>query len=364
MQRSVDAFLNHASVNEVVVALPQSVMANLPSYLAAAIDDPRHGGKPVKVVAGGERRQDSVRNAFAAVDRHTDIVLVHDAARPFVSSALVSRMIAATVESGAAVAAVAARDTVKQASSTAYVSATLPREHIYLAQTPQGFRRSVLADALALGANAGIDATDEATLAERAGYLVRIVDGETTNIKITTPDDMVLAEAIVRAGEARDLPRVGIGYDLHRLVEGRPLILGGVTIPFERGLAGHSDADALCHAVTDAVLGAAGAGDIGRHFPDTDARWKGASSIDLLRRAAEVLAERGLEVGNLDATVILERPKLAPLVDVMRQNVADAVGISIERVSIKGKTNEGVAELGRGEAIAVHAIAMVRAISH
>ena len=154
--------------------------------------------------------------------------------------------------------------------------------------------------------------------------------------------------------------RVGIGHDTHRLVEGRPLILGGVTIPFDRGLMGHSDADAVCHAITDAVLGAAAAGDIGRHFPDTDPRWQGASSIDLLRRAAEIVRDGGFEVGNVDASVIAERPKLAPYIDAMRANIAQALGVPADRVSIKGKTNEGVGELGRGEAIAVHAIALVR----
>jgi 2-C-methyl-D-erythritol 2,4-cyclodiphosphate synthase len=148
---------------------------------------------------------------------------------------------------------------------------------------------------------------------------------------------------------------------LHRLVEGRPLILGGVTIPFDRGLAGYSDADALSHAITDAVLGAAGAGDIGRHFPDTDPQWKDASSLGLLRRAAGMVRDVGLEVGNVDASVIAERPRLAPYIEAMRANIAEALGMPIDRVSVKGKTNEGVGELGRGEAIAVHAVALVRA---
>src|SRR5947208_1189482 len=233
---------------------------------------------------------------------------------------------------------------------------------------PGACRRDVLRDALASTA----DATDEAELAERAGHFVRLVEGEATNIKITTQDDIAVADAIagqrsdaaMRPGEARSRPartgRAGFGYDLHRLVADRPLILGGVTIPFDRGLQGHSDADAICHAITDAVLGAAGAGDIGRHFPDTDAQWKGASSLDLLRRAVEMLRERGLAVGNVDATVILERPKLAPHVDAMREKLAEVLGVTIDRVSIKGKTNEGVGEIGRGEAIAVHAIALVR----
>ncbi len=258
-------------------------------------------------------------------------------------------------------AAVQARDTVKQTRQT-WVEHTLSRETIYLAQTPQAFRREVLRDALALTA----DATDEAALAEQAGHRVRIVEGEATNIKITTPDDLVIATAISleRDGFSRAAPartgRAGVGYDLHRLEEGRPLILGGITIPFDRGLIGHSDADAVCHAITDAVLGAATAGDIGRHFPDTDPRWRGASSIDLLRRAAEIVREGGFEVGNVDASVIAERPKLAPYIDAMRANIAGALGIPADRVSIKGKTNEGVGELGRGEAIAVHAIALIR----
>jgi 2-C-methyl-D-erythritol 4-phosphate cytidylyltransferase/2-C-methyl-D-erythritol 2,4-cyclodiphosphate synthase len=296
-----------------------------------------------------------VANAFRQIAGRSDLVVVHDAARPFASANLIARTIAAAAESGAALAALAARDTVKQASDH-LVRATLDRRTIYLAQTPQAFRRSVLRDALALAG----DATDEAALAEQAGHPVRIVDGEASNIKITTPDDLVIAEAIGRASQPARTGRAGIGYDLHRLVEGRPFILGGVTIPFDRGLAGHSDADAVCHAVTDAILGAAGAGDIGRHFPDTDPRWKGASSLDLLRRAVEIVHGRGLAVGNVDATVIVERPKLAPYIDAIRANLAAVLGVSIDRVSVKGKTNEGVGELGRGEALAVHAIALVR----
>ena len=348
LERSVTAFLSHPSVSEVVVALPQDLVDAPPAYLHSA-------GKTLRVVAGGARRQDSVANGFRAASANTEVVVIHDAARPFVSADLIARTIAAAFESGAALAAIQARDTVKRVSASSVVE-TLVRESIYLAQTPQAFRANVLADALALSG----DATDEAALAERAGYTVRIVEGEASNIKITTPEDMVIAEAI--AGKSSRTGRAGIGYDLHRLVEGRPLILGGVTIPFELGLLGHSDADAVCHAITDAVLGAAGAGDIGRHFPDIDPRWKGASSIELLRHAAAIVREAGLEVGNVDATVIAERPKLVPHVDAMCANVAAALGIAPGRVSIKGKTNEGVGELGRGEAIAVHAIALVRAL--
>jgi 2-C-methyl-D-erythritol 4-phosphate cytidylyltransferase/2-C-methyl-D-erythritol 2,4-cyclodiphosphate synthase len=357
LERSVGAFLAHPSVDDVVVALPADLAGDPPAYLRAT-------AKPLRIVTGGDRRQDSVANAFRVVGDRVDVVVIHDAARPFASAGLIARTIAAAAESGAALAALPVRDTVKQGEA-GVVRATLPRESIFLAQTPQAFRRDVLRDALALG-DQGVDATDEAALAERAGHVVRLVEGEASNIKITTADDLSIAEAILRNTDSGPsaLPartgRAGIGYDLHRLVEGRPLILGGVTIPFEKGLLGHSDADAVCHAITDAILGAAGAGDIGRHFPDTDAAWKDASSIDLLRRAAAIAAERGLIVGNVDASVIAERPKLAPFVDAMCANVARAIGIPADCVSIKGKTNEGVGALGRGEAIAVHAVALLR----
>jgi 2-C-methyl-D-erythritol 2,4-cyclodiphosphate synthase len=210
-----------------------------------------------------------------------------------------------------------------------------------------------------------VDATDEAALAERAGYRVYVVEGETTNIKLTTPEDLPIAEAIARS--ASPLPartgRAGTGYDLHRLVAGRPLVLGGVTVPSTVGALGHSDADVVCHAITDAVLGAVGLGDIGRHFPDSDPRWKDASSLDLLSRAAALVVEQGYEVGNVDVTVILEQPKIRDHVDEMRRRVAGVIGIDPSRVSIKGKTNEGVDAIGRGEAIAAHAIALVRARS-
>jgi 2-C-methyl-D-erythritol 4-phosphate cytidylyltransferase/2-C-methyl-D-erythritol 2,4-cyclodiphosphate synthase len=386
LERSVSALASHPSIDELIVALSADLVSDPPAYLR----DAAWAGKPVRLVAGGARRQDSVANAFRAISDRTEMIVIHDAARPFVSDDLISRTIAAAAESGAAVAALQARDTVKLVRGPVLhepgaappgagpsireliVGSTLPRELVFLAQTPQAFRRNVLRDALALGDTAAT-ATDEASLAERAGHPVRLVEGDVANIKITTPEDLHMADAIVRAAErdrTGEVPgtrrpagtgRAGIGYDLHRLVAGRPLLLGGVTIPFERGLAGHSDADAVCHAIIDALLGAAGAGDIGRHFPDTDPQWKGASSLGLLQRVAGMLRDRGLEVGNIDASVIAERPKLAPYIDAMRANIAEALGMSADRVSVKGKTNEGVGELGRGEAIAVHAVALVRA---
>jgi 2-C-methyl-D-erythritol 4-phosphate cytidylyltransferase/2-C-methyl-D-erythritol 2,4-cyclodiphosphate synthase len=347
LERSVRLFLEHQEITDIVVALPADVASAPPAWIAGA-------GKPIAIAAGGARRQDSVASAFDRVPDSAELVVVHDAARPFASPALVSRTIAAASAGGAAVAALAASDTVKQAEPSSHlVVATLARDTIYLAQTPQAFRREVLAAAIALG-RSGVEATDEAMLAERAGHPVRIVEGERSNVKITTADDV---EGGLRG-------RVGIGYDLHRLVQGRPLILGGVEIPAAAGAVGHSDADVICHAVTDAILGAASLGDIGGHFPNTDPAWKGASSLDLLSRAVEMVRQAGFSVVSLDVVVVLESPKLGPYRDEMRAGLARAVGIDVARVSVKAKTNEGVDAVGRGEAIAAHAVALLGSSSN
>jgi 2-C-methyl-D-erythritol 4-phosphate cytidylyltransferase/2-C-methyl-D-erythritol 2,4-cyclodiphosphate synthase len=353
LRRSVSVFDSHPAVRALVVVLPERLVASGPSLVGDT-------ARPCSFVAGGARRQDSVRQGFAALPAECPIVLVHDAARPFAGSQLIDRVIAAAGEAGAALPAVPARDTVKRVDrGTLLVRETIPRDEVWLAQTPQGFRRDVLAAAVALGGS-DADATDEAMLVERAGYPVRVVDGDPANLKITSPEDLKAAEAMVATARPARTGRAGLGYDLHRLVEGRPLILGGVRIPFERGLAGHSDADAVCHAIIDAILGAAGAGNVGQWFPDTDPQWAGVSSLELLRRAAAIVRGRSLEIGNVDATVIAEHPRLAPFLAAMCANIARELDIDVDRVSVKGKTNEGVGELGRGEAIAVHAIALVR----
>jgi len=262
----------------------------------------------------------------------------------------------------AAIAALQSRDTVKRVDATGAITGTIPRETIYLAQTPQGFRRDVLAQAIA-AARSGVEATDEAALAERAGYRVHVVEGDPGNVKVTTADDLAAARARMATEKPARTGRAGTGYDLHRLVEGRPLVIGGVTIPFDKGPLGHSDGDVVCHAATDALLGAAGLGDIGRHFPDTDPRWKGADSVALLAAAVAMVRDAGHEVGNLDVTVVLERPKIKDHIDAMRARVAQACGVDVSRVSVKGKTNEGVDAIGRGDAIAAHAVALIRSRS-
>jgi 2-C-methyl-D-erythritol 4-phosphate cytidylyltransferase/2-C-methyl-D-erythritol 2,4-cyclodiphosphate synthase len=348
LARSVDAFVACDMISEIVVALPADLAAAPPSYL-------QHRDKPVTVVSGGDRRRASVANAFARVSDRADVVVIHDAARPLVTDDLIRRTVSAALEAGAATAAIRAHDTVKQTDGTGVITATLPRERIYLAQTPQAFRVPVLRDALGLDG----DATDEAMLAEQAGHVVRVVDGDPRNLKITTPDDLTMAEHFAGAVPQAPALRIGNGYDLHRLVPGRPLILGGVRVPFDKGLEAHSDGDVICHAVTDAVLGAAGAGDIGRYFPDTDPAWKNADSIELLRRASAIVAAARYAIVNVDVVVIAQKPRLAAHVDAIRANVAGALGCDASQVSVKGKTNEGVDSMGTGESIAVHAVALL-----
>ncbi|HYM25395.1 MAG TPA: 2-C-methyl-D-erythritol 4-phosphate cytidylyltransferase [Vicinamibacterales bacterium] len=348
LAHSVGAFDAHPRVSEIIVVVPASDRS------ADGLALPP-GTKPRAIVAGGLRRQDSVANGFMRVSPKADVVLVHDAARPFVSADLIDRTIDAAARHGAVIPALEASDTVKRAAGGRVVE-TIPRETVFLAQTPQGFRRAVLEQAIKAGGDAV--ATDEAALAERAGHAVHVVSGDPANVKITTQSDL---DAARRAIAPARTGRAGTGYDLHRLVVGRPLVLGGVTIPSTHGALGHSDADVVCHAITDAVLGALGLGDIGRHFPDTDPAWKDASSIDLLRRAVVLVREQGYEVGNVDVTVVLEKPKIKDHVDAMRAGLASALSVDASRVSIKGKTNEGVDAVGRGEAIAAHAIALLRA---
>jgi 2-C-methyl-D-erythritol 4-phosphate cytidylyltransferase/2-C-methyl-D-erythritol 2,4-cyclodiphosphate synthase len=356
LELSVAALAASDRIQEIVVALPEEHVDAGGKALRQAI------GRPITVVAGGARRQDSVANAFAKTAKDSDIILIHDAARPFVTGAVIDRAIDGARQHGAAIAAIGVRDTVKQAGvadadGSRLIRATIPRDSVFLAQTPQAFRRDLLARALEEGRE--IDATDEAMLVERLGLPVHVVEGDASNVKITTPEDLAAAKA---AALQTRMVRIGNGYDLHRLVAGRPLILAGVTIPFELGLDGHSDADIVCHAVTDAILGAAGAGDIGRMFPDTDPKWKGANSIELLKGAAAKVRESGYAVSNVDVTVIAQQPKLLPHLDAMRGNLAAALGVDPSAVSVKGKTNEGVDSMGLGQSMACHAVALIAAL--
>lgn len=348
LRRSVEAFDAHPDVAELVVVLPAELVEAGPTLLGAT-------SRPCVFAAGGERRQDSVQRGVGALSGGVDLVLIHDAARPFVDGPLIDRVIAGARATGAAVPAVQARDTVKHVTGDRQVvSATIPRAEIWLAQTPQGFQRAVLREVMDAAGDAA-EATDEASLVEQAGRPVQVVPGDERNRKVTTPEDLATARLAFESA-----PRVGTGYDLHRLAPGRPLVLAGVVLSEEVGPESHSDGDVVCHALVDALLGAAAAGDIGRHFPNTDPRWKDAAGLDLLARAMTVVRSRGYVVGNVDVTVVLERPRVGPKVDEIRGRLAEVLGVAVTDVNVKGKTNEQVDAVGRGDAIAAHAVAVIR----
>lgn len=315
----------------------------------------------VDVTAGGATRQDSVSNGLARVPAQAQWVVIHDAARPFVSFALLEQLLAAARESGAAIPAVPVADTLKKGDERGQVVETVDRHGLFRVQTPQVFSRALLQEALEWAKAKGIQGTDEATLVERMGRPVQMVAGEDSNFKITQPGDLEMANALWRhrQGNGHSMIRIGEGYDVHRLVEGRPLILGGVEIPFEKGLLGHSDADALSHAVADALLGAAALGDLGAHFPDSDPKWKGADSLDLLAAVQVLLEKKGFFVQNLDATLLCQAPKLAPHIPAMRKNLARVLKMEAGRISVKATTEEGLGFTGRQEGIAARAVALI-----
>ena len=325
-----------------------------------AADATREGG-----IAGGATRSDSVRAGLAQVPAEATIVCVHDGARPFASSDLFATVIEAVIYGAdAAVPGVPVSDTIKHVAADGTVTGTPIRATLRAVQTPQAFRADVLRRA-----HAGTeDATDDAALVEAAGGRVVVVVGEEHNRKITDPNDLRWARQHIfqatgrRTSESEEMTtRVGQGFDIHRFSDDaeRPLVLGGVVFEGARGLHGHSDADAVAHAVIDALLGAAGLGDIGEHFPDTDPKWKGADSIELLRQAAALVRAAGFGIGNVDCSVVCEAPKLAPHRAAMQQRLSEAAGAP---VTVKGRRAEGLGALGREEGIAVWATAIVSAV--
>ncbi len=314
--------------------------------------------KPLQVLpCGGATRQATVRNALALLPAGVSMVAVHDAARPLVDHALLDRLVATAQRSGTAVPALPVQDTLKRSDDGQTVLETAPREGLYRVQTPQLFRADWLINAHRRAAEEGFEqATDDAQLLERAGYPVHLVAGDPCNLKLTTPDDLSLLR--LYAGE-RASTRTGIGYDIHQLTEGRTLMLGGVSIDYAYGLLGHSDADVVLHAICDALLGAAALGDIGQHFPNSDPRWKDASSLTLLTHVNALLAQHGWRPLHIDAMALAEAPKLAPYIPQMRQQIAHTLGILPEQVSIKATTNEGMDAVGERRAIACYAVATI-----
>jgi len=307
-------------------------------------------------VAGGASRQASVLAGLEGLKPHCpDRVLVHDAARPFVSRALIGRALAAA---GAAVPTLPLVDTVKVVSD-GWVVETLDRNHLRSIQTPQVFGFAQLLEAHEKAAAAGRhDFTDDASLAEWAGIKVGVFDGDAGNVKLTTPEDFARVDAARRSALA-DV-RIGSGYDVHAFAEGDHVMLGGVRVPHSRGLTGHSDADVALHALVDAILGALADGDIGAHFPPSDPQWRGASSDSFLAFAAARVRERGGEIAHLDLTLVCEAPRVGPHRETMRQRIAAIAAISLDRVAVKATTSERLGFTGRGEGIAAYATATIR----
>lgn len=306
--------------------------------------------KIAAIVKGGAERQDSVYNALRAVsDTCAEYVLIHDGARPFVTGEVILNVLEGIVQRGAAVACIPMKDSLRRLAAeggekAAGGSCAVDRSEYFAVQTPQGFRTSEILHAYERAYEDGYYGTDDASLAERAGIEVAVVGGDYANIKITTREDLPMEY------------RVGTGFDVHKFEEGRKLILGGVDIPYEKGLAGHSDADVLIHALMDALLGAAALGDIGRHFPDTDQQYKGISSLKLLEHVGSLLADEGYSIGNVDVTVIAQAPKIAPHIEEMRDNIAEILKLDKSRINIKGTTTEKLGFTGRKEGIAAEAV--------
>ena len=327
----------------------------------AALIGPALAGIPhLPIVPGGAERQDSVRAGLEALQAHApDIVLVHDAARPIIPPGTVEAVLAALNSQPGAIPALAVSDTLKRGVQKR-VTETVPRANLFRAQTPQGFHYPILLrlhQAAAGGAAAGgAAATDDAALLEAAGLEVALVPGAEQNIKLTLPADFARLEQL---SGARMVPRIGNGFDVHAMEAGRKMTLCGVTIPFEMGLAGHSDADVGIHALCDAIYGALAEGDIGRHFPPSEETWKDADSARFLRHAAGRIAARGGRLANADITLICERPKITPHAPAMRATLAALLGVAIDHISVKATTTERLGFTGRGEGIAAQASVLI-----
>jgi 2-C-methyl-D-erythritol 4-phosphate cytidylyltransferase/2-C-methyl-D-erythritol 2,4-cyclodiphosphate synthase len=313
---------------------------------------------PWLVAPGGVERRQSVRNGLLALAGWApDLVAIHDGARPLVTREMVSDGLRVAGECGAAVAAYPSSDTVKRTRENGTVTETLDRSTVYLAQTPQTFCYSLIRAAHERAEADDWAVTDDAVLCERLGHEVRVSQGHPRNLKVTVPEDLAMAEWLLLGATHRPPVRIGHGFDLHRLVEGRRLTLGGVQVPYERGLLGHSDADAALHAVCDALLGACALGDIGLHFPDTDPAYAGADSRELARQVAALVREAGWAIGNVDVTILAQEPRLAPHVQAMREATARALGCEVGAVSYKATTTERLGPIGEGQAIAAEAVA-------
>ncbi|MFA6074991.1 MAG: 2-C-methyl-D-erythritol 4-phosphate cytidylyltransferase [Negativicutes bacterium] len=356
LQYSLELFSDIVAVGEIIVVTGYEDVDEVRNII-------KQTSCSAKVVVGGAERQDSIFNALKEVDSASSYVLIHDGARPFVEKAKVLNLIENVMDCNAAILAVPVKDTIKVVDINELVVTTPKRATLVAVQTPQGFEKDLLINAYDHAAANNYVGTDDASIVEYFGKSVRVVPGSYENIKITTPEDIIVGIELLRRRNGvltrMKVPRIGFGYDVHQLVRERKLVLGGVDIPYEQGLLGHSDADVLLHAIKDALLGAAALGDIGKRFPDTDERYKNASSIKLLEQVVCLLLQNGFSINNIDATVAAQQPKLAPFIPIMRENIAAACGIDICAVNVKATTTEELGFVGRKEGISAYAVASI-----
>ena len=355
LERTVLSFQKSSLIDEIIVVVKEDEIA-----FAKSLFDSKKYTKTLKFCVGGDCRAISAKNGFYAVGPDCDFVAIHDAARCLITPEMIDKVVEKAHKNRAATAVCGVADTVKIVDEEGKIKSTIPRNTVYRAQTPQVFAKDLYAQALLRCKDLSV-ITDDNMLIENISCDVYAVDLGQTNIKITTPEDLELARNIlVRRGEecVSDM-RIGHGYDVHKLTEGRKLILGGVEIPHNKGLLGHSDADVLLHAIMDSLLGAAALGDIGKHFPDTSGEYLGISSLHLLTRVSELIKRKGFKVVNIDATVILQKPKIAEYIPKMVSNIAFALGVSEDSVNVKATTEEHLGFTGREEGAAAHSVALL-----
>lgn len=351
LYRSVSAFSDCPDVDHIVLVVR-------PDEIGWARAELIGFHKVETIIPGGKTRAESVKCGFWAIPSDTDFIAIHDGARCLIKPDEIKAVLDKAFVYGAATACSSVTDTVKSVDDDGMINATLPREKLYLATTPQVFDKNIFADAMSR-VSPSEQITDDNMLIELSGGRVYPVDIGKENIKITTAEDLSYAEYLLRRREMVET-RIGQGYDVHRFSKGRKLILGGVDIPHSHGLLGHSDADVLTHAIMDAILGACGLGDIGRHFPDTDEKYKGISSMKLLSEVSSLVKAEGFTIVNVDATVVMQSPKIAPYIERMRDNFSNILNIERGRINIKATTEEHLGFTGSGEGACAHAVALVK----
>lgn len=347
--RTLIAFNDSRKVDYIVIVSKIEMFETINEF-----KDKYNLNKVIAVMEGGESRQESVKKGILKCDNDTDIILIHDGARPFVSDEIINNGIYECEKYGTAIPVVPVKDTIKEVNNFEVIN-TPKRETLYLVQTPQIFAYNKYCEYIS---NVKIEFTDDSGMFEYMGEKIHTFRGDYKNIKITTTEDLLVAESFLEK-EVKSLQRIGNGYDVHRLDFGRNLILGGVKIDYEKGLIGHSDADVLTHAIIDSILGAIGERDIGYLFPDSDDNFKDINSLNLLKRVKEIVYERGYKIINIDSIIIAEKPKLSGIIQKMRENISSVLDMDVTSVNVKATTEEGLGFIGRGEGIAAQAVCLV-----